>query len=113
MRNALKEENKALRKQIESLTMLLSYYKPDIGFVSQRQAKRIYGVPWLAEKERDAAKKGLRLWVRTGSSVNSPKKYSLRKLHEIVEWERANGLPYDFSNEKQCPKLLEGDKYIK
>ena len=97
----LEKENKELKRQLASLTAILSMIRPGTDLISQRMAKSIYGVTWLNEKLRDAERCGVRLWVHTGSAKNSPKKYSASRLNGILEWERDNGLPYDFKNDKR------------
>ena len=96
----LERENQELRRQIANLTAIIAMLHPGTDLITQRRAKAIYGVTWLNEKNRDAERSGVRLWVRTGGSPNSPKKYSAERLNAILEWERDNGLPYDFKNEQ-------------
>lgn len=96
----LERENQELRRQLAAMTSILAMIRPGTDLISQRTAKAIYGETWLKEKLRDAERHGVRLWVRTGPARNSPKKYSASRLNGILEWERDNGLPYNFKNYK-------------
>ncbi len=95
--NDLEKENRELRKQLSNAYAIIAMLNPGTSLISQRKAKAIYGVTWLGEKLRDSERCGVRLWVKTGGSPNSPKKYDTAKLNAILEWERDNGLPYDFT----------------
>lgn len=83
---------------IQELTQALKAATIRQEYITQRKAKAIYGVTWLNEKLRDSERCGVRLWVRTGGAPNSPKKYNTRMLDEILDWERVNGLPYNFKD---------------
>lgn len=96
----LEKENQELRKQLANAYAIIAMLQPGVGMVSQRRAKAMYGRTWLNEKLRDSERCGVRLWVRTGGSPNSPKKYDTERLNRILEWERVNGLPYNFGKEK-------------
>ncbi len=90
------EEMSELLEQIGGLTALIPLRFKEVSLISQRKALEIFGYKWLQEKEKAAQLQGVRLWVRTGGHQHSPKKYDRRQLQEILEWERENGLPYDF-----------------
>lgn len=108
MKKDLVEENKELKKQLANMAVLLQMLTPtpNAGMVTQRKAKKLFGVTWLKEKDRDAERCGVHLWVRTGGAANSPKRYSLQRLNDILEWEKEYGLPFDFAEMKaSAPKL--------
>ena len=100
---SIEEENRMLREQIRQMAAMIGIVAPaPVGLVSQRKAKKLFGATWLQEKNKDAKESGVNLWVRTGEAYNSPKKYSLSRLYEILEWEKENGLPYPFEKESKA-----------
>lgn len=92
-----------LLAQIGGLTAVFPIRFKEVSLITQRQALEIFGGKWLSEKCRDAQRSKVCLWVRTGGAANSPKKYDRQQLQKILEWERENGLPYDFSKKTRKP----------